>query len=873
MEVFRQMVVKKIAKRIAALGTGAVLVGSSIMGASAAADLGMYPSQYIKDGKFTGVMVVGDNAKAEDVIGVSDIATSMQAAAVKKVSSGGSSVSADGEAWQVKTSTDNLELTESLTTGTNDETIGDIVSQSFIDEAELPELLTDGEVSNSKGTSPYNQLLYFEQTGTGYVKYIESSTTDVTADHLVFDNGEQLARYELEFTSSFESDQDGTNLEDYEDAELTMLGQTYSIVTATSASNGKVVLTLMGGSNRDTMLEGATKTYNIDGKDYEVTLTYVDTDEAQFQVNGQTTQKLEDGETDKLSDGTTIGVSEILYQDYAGGIHSATFFLGAQKMVLTDTNITVNTGAQEIEVDDENIDGLVVNIEGTDDDTTFKIDSIVVNMTADDTYYVPAGGKLSENPDLEEADLLFTRSWDIEYTGLSTEDTTMIAVTSAGDDDYELEFVDGSGNEVKVPFVHATASAVTLGDSDQDLFVTENSTIGTSGADDFFVVTDYTETTDGERQSYVLRYKSSDKIINTDGTSTDSPKITFEDVGSGQTIERTLSITTNSLPSTFIDSSGANGTFTEVAQLKIGGGTFRIYNLSTVRGDDFNIYVDMDGQDDDDGGETINGVANSIAINSKDGARIAISENTANGIILNISTPNADDTDDLTATPIIYNISADASAELSMAENSNLVFTSPEGDDDNDFTYTAYGAWVKQSNPSSSPDELWVEYPVDQRVPQVFITGEGVTFTDSAASEGDSVVVQKIQVGATKLASEVTDIKAVSSILVGGPCANAAAATVMGNPADCTEGFEPGVGMVKMYDVGNGNVAMLVAGYSALDTRNAAQVVSNYKSYAGSLKGTAVEVKKVNNQLTVAQPAPKAAMVEETEEEATEETA
>jgi len=84
------------------------------------------------------------------------------------------------------------------------------------------------------------------------------------------------------------------------------------------------------------------------------------------------------------------------------------------------------------------------------------------------------------------------------------------------------------------------------------------------------------------------------------------------------------------------------------------------------------------------------------------------------------------------------------------------------------------------------------------------------------------VTVQRIDVGATKLASEVPNVNAVNSILVGGPCANAAAAEVMGNPADCTEGFEPGVGMVKMFDVGSGNVAMLVAGYAAADTRNAA---------------------------------------------------
>ena len=86
----------------------------------------------------------------------------------------------------------------------------------------------------------------------------------------------------------------------------------------------------------------------------------------------------------------------------------------------------------------------------------------------------------------------------------------------------------------------------------------------------------------------------------------------------------------------------------------------------------------------------------------------------------------------------------------------------------------------------------------------------------------------------------------------------------MGNPADCTAGFEPGVGKIQMFDV-NGNVAMLVAGYSAADTRNAAQVAANYGDYA--LTGEAMEVTKVGSTLTVAEPS--AAPAEE--EAATEE--
>ena len=98
-------------------------------------------------------------------------------------------------------------------------------------------------------------------------------------------------------------------------------------------------------------------------------------------------------------------------------------------------------------------------------------------------------------------------------------------------------------------------------------------------------------------------------------------------------------------------------------------------------------------------------------------------------------------------------------------------------------------------------------------------------------------------------------VTAVNTIIVGGPCANLAAAAVLGNPTDCTKGFTPGEARIELYGQTGGNVAMLVAGYGAADTRNAAQVVANYATYKGQLKGTKVVVTKTNNQVTVAAPA------------------
>ena len=444
---------QKAIKRMIALGTGAIMLSST---AFAAADLANYPAPFVKDGKFSGVLVVGDKAAAEDVIGISDIISSLQFAATKKVATtAAGAVSVEGDAWQVGTS-NNLELSEDGVAGDTVETLRNITS--YIDKANL-KALASGSVTNNKVTSPYNQYLYLLGPGvesgqdTGYVIYSENDD-DVTADFLYFKSGREIARYLMEFTTALESDVDdsagsssatGLFLTDFQDVDLPLLGKKYTIVTAkrTTTLGNNVVLTLMGGAGKDTLIEKQTKTYTIGGKDYEVTLSFVDADEAQFVINGQTTRKLKDGDTDKLADGTTVGVTDVLYQDYAGGIHSATFFLGANKLELKDTAITDVGSSNSLKVDDNTIDDALVIIEGTDTNSTFKINRIHVNMTADDNFFVPAGGKLSaaikaEGGTSAEPQVLFTENWDIEYKGLKKVNTEKIRVQTSGSSRYNL---------------------------------------------------------------------------------------------------------------------------------------------------------------------------------------------------------------------------------------------------------------------------------------------------------------------------------------------------------------------------------------------------------------------------------------------------
>ena len=868
-----------------ALGTGATMLGATLMSGVLAADLADYPTQYIQDGVFNGLLVVGDQAAAQDVVGITDIAISLQHGSVKPVESGGSTVAASGDAWKVGTSTKILELSENLNTGVNVETIRNITT--FIDANEL-DILASGTVNNNKAASPYNQYLYLMGPGTGvasgFVQFIEENNddgVDTTADYLYFKTGTEIARYLIEFTTALESDVDdstgssdatGLFLTDYEDVDIEFMGKPYTIVTAkrTSTTARAVKLTLMGGATKDTLLEKATKTYNIGGKDYETTINFVDADEAQFTVNGVASRKLKDGDTDKLFTGTdseiTVGVTDILYQDYAGGIHSTTFFIGAQKLELTDSDITDVGSSNSLKFGDNTIDDASVIIEGTDDNSTFKITRIHVNMTADDDYWVPAGGKLSENPDLAEPEVLFTNNWDIEYRGLADQPIENIELSTSGSKRYKLKFKDGNGDEVSLPIAEAiAASQLVIGEKDKPFINQENKTIRKNA---YFVLTDSTENR-GERKSYILQYKGADKL------GADSPVLKFKNLGSGETIEQTYGNTSSSVVGT--DWGGG----AELATLKLGGSDYRIYGSGDVSANDFNIIADLDASgaivaNSDQTAQQFSRL-NTINITTFYGMEIGVENASGNSINISFKTPDntrdgsgtQDNVETLQATDFGVDISSDSNGKVDFAETAGMTggqtqagtairmnAITPDGETDVSYGYTSYGTFISQETPSSDPNTLKIEYPKKQREALVYFTSSGTSFTSTAAT-GEAGVSQRIEVGAVRLASEVTDIQAQNTILVGGPCANTAAAAVMGVATsfpECAADFKPNTAKINLYEHTNGNVAILVAGNSAADTRVATGVLADYGLNQADLVGTELEVTKVQNAVVVAAP-------------------
>src|SRR3989338_1747135 len=111
------MKISKTIKKIAALGTGLSMVGATMLSAMAAADLATYPAPFVKDGVFDALIVVGESAATQDVLGAIDIATSLQYASktTKTISSGtAATTSGTGDVKKIEQSTNKIEMNESI---------------------------------------------------------------------------------------------------------------------------------------------------------------------------------------------------------------------------------------------------------------------------------------------------------------------------------------------------------------------------------------------------------------------------------------------------------------------------------------------------------------------------------------------------------------------------------------------------------------------------------------------------------------------------------------------------------------------------------------------------------------------------------------
>ncbi len=632
-----------------------------------------------------------------------------------------------------------------------------------------------------------------------------------------------------------------------------------------------------------------------------------------FRINGEITDELEDGETDVLADGTQIGIRDILATGKDIQKSIVQFYLGAYKVEFRDSNTSDQIFQQAgTQVNEETIEDSAVLIRGqftkgassltSLTGSRYEIQNVKYNLTADAVLgdmYIPPGTGTREQ--LDEPEGMLTPNWDIRYEGLMDTGVTLVRIDASGDDEYDLEFTNQEGIFFDMPLASneqgnsvddGSGLSLKYGDNDDDMWFTEFesgdcatevasgctpfvSAAGLLGGavgnpayvsdDDFFVLSNCNyQTSDDTCFSHVLRY---------DNIDTTNRQITFTDLGTG-----TREITYDS--STFL------------AELVVGGITYRagVQNTLGVETTPFNLLIDLNGDGDiDDCDEAIIGVQGEGLIDLGEqydvvnnpggilpipaGGNVApsippdpfdcdtgIAKNTWLNVSLTTLAKEFDET--LTDENISINITARASNEIGIAKVSNQTPGTGAGfffglfdlEENNDISQalSGYGVFFELFDPQGNDqaEDLTIEYPLSERGARVFVTGGVVSTTAVAAGGGEKI--QPIQIGAAKLASEVSDVAMYNSVVVGGPCANPIAAALLGNPDPCYESVGQNEAMVKLFTHTNGNVALLVNGRTAMNTRQGARAVATgaIKSASGmeaKVSGTTLADIKVSS--------------------------
>jgi len=831
------MDMKKTAKKIAALVAGATMLGATIMGATAL-DLSNYPAPFVTDGVFSGKIVVGAEAATSDVVGAIDLAASLQALATKT-----SNIAIPGAAGTASVVGDSAEFK----TGSDIVAIGEPVGEvkGTFTELDLKALKSGVFVE-----SPVKQYLKFDNT-TMYVKYAENDD-DQIGDFLYVPDGSTLFEYQIEFTEGAVSEITSTTmaLDDYEGEVLTILGAPFTIVSADMDSGNKVTLSMLGGQVADVLRDGETKTYTIDGKDYEVTAVFIDSalSTAKLSVNGVMTKARGEGETQVLSNDVTIGIQSVMTNQREGLVE---FYLGANKLELIDTDCT-NTAyaAETVKVGGKTVSNaqLIIKATNQSSDSELKLNYIKYKITADDDFYIPVGKGLKEFLG-DYKNSMLTDTWDVTYAGLVKVAESEIKFDAKSNYAYELNFENINGVKYSFPLLTNKDAVFKFGDDDDDFVFTEptyvDSQTGTNGWDnetfisdnDYFILSDRaTSTAETKAVTSILRYQS----INT-GDST----VTFKDLAGGDIVV------------SYSGTVGAGAT----GQLIVNGATHNFYvgNTSATASEKYALLIDLDG---------VGGVNNSeIKAVTKGGGIIDFGtqtfslgvglDNLTNPVALTGSgsanvtlTTTNDRYDEVAEGPEVSNVSLTASGagsagvlsvSASIAGSGTATLTEDPDKDEYSYGYTDYGVHFEKYTPTSSnsASELTIMYPGTQRYPQVFVTAGVVEVKESSASAAgtiQSTTLNPIAVGMAVLDTDVLPA-GTNVIVVGGPCVNAKAAELMGNPAECAEGFTPGKAVIKLFADKN---ALLVAGYSAQDTMGACYVLAQYADY--KLSGTEVEV-------------------------------
>ena len=771
-------------KKISAIGASLLLTGLT-MGVAAAAS---YPEPFVSGGVADVAIVYGSGAVA-DVTPAGHIKDEL----ATHVS--GSLVASDGDVYQFEKTSTKFHLGDTITG----------VIASSLDEDELPSLLADGKYLDNdndeidytqKITMTTSQLTMFEDND-----YVEDEPTV----GFKISSGSTVLTYTLTFSDTLlVTDMPTTN--------LPIMGKDYYVL-----SNTTTTITLLDSAEETILAEGETIT--IAGK--EAKLEYIGTTDVKLTIDGQTTTSLAEGDTFKLSDGSYVGIKDIMPKVVSGDIAKVEFSIGSGKLKITDGDV-------EVQINDETISGLESDYTQSGD----VISDIELTWKADNDLFVTEDNIITM-PGFEVVSLSFG--------GLNYPAEETIEVKQGGDTYVVLENFPLKDGEVDINLIYGVSADETftqLGKDSTNRLITNRSGLNITfdqDTDDYFVLS-WSDGSDAE--SYLSRF--SNFVL--DGTANKTDFQYYKDgvwidkktgAKDGDTISlgnaeimiydvnrsgKYLTIGNNSANTNFYTLYSKEGMTVYLPWINSSAHTIA-GNYST----DALACAELQGAV----GELYNGTLtyNITGLTSTTTVGcpsfvLKMVEEDKNGNKAGSSGTEGTDYDVINVT-LGWDTSSNAEVEVSSYAMTNTDATSTEIQDTDiwrDFTYSALATEILNTKPSSGQKSVKLIYHGDEVAADVYISSG-----DATMGSGDIGTVLYTD-------AETASYKDKNVIVVGGSCINTAAAALVGGGTLCEGAWTAATGVgdgqyiIKGYATSSitSKFALLVAGYNAADTVNAA---------------------------------------------------
>jgi hypothetical protein len=797
-------------RKISAMAASVLVAGMSV-GMAAAAN---YPAPFIQGGTANVAIVYGTGSGVStlDLVHAGNIQTDLQAAMGGSGDDDGSDTVVTGDSVQLAKSTDKFNLGDNWNS-----------FYTSLDSDELSEILAEGTYKNDDN----DEFDYEQEVVLGSATLTHFTDNDFNDEKPVlgFDlsGGTPILTYTLDFSPD-NAESDEADWASFEGTTIEMLGKEYYVLSASNTTSSGV-LELLDSANDAVLNEGETITLEAGDTTYEVSISFIGTDSVKMVVNGETTPSFAEDDTYKLGSGDYLGIKEINTQDYQGGIKQVEFSIGSGKIELVNGEEVEVNGEDVSDIDEYEGHTLTASFtQSSGDLDSFSIVWALDSGTGNDAW-------LAFDTDSTELLMPVFNNLKISLGNFVTGAEEVTSVDPDGDDSFTLE-TEVTDGEVTINLLYTNGTFFQgIGASSSEKLVTnatDNPTISWDDDTSYFVATwingdDY--------ETYVL------EVTDIDNSNMAKNVTTIESLASGSNKAVILDINEeDEIGEITFNLTAADETAgTATIALSAAGGSGTVYADKIVTKEGLKLQLPHAAATNDttatDGMINITGITTGVVAN-------------ATQWVMNLTEEDKDG-----------NVEADVkSFQITLGHNTNeetsvttLTGITDHETEDNSDDYVGYMvsdlATKTMFDTGDDQDSIDVIYPGTESYAEVFLSevdselvaGSGGTGS-SATPLGDVLVMD----------SEVSSVSSKNLIIVGGSCINSAAATVLGG-AYCgaaftdTTGVGSGQFLIQGFDGAytTGKLALVVAGYDAADTVNAAtylrnNVVDTSKKYVGT---------------------------------------